>query len=49
MNSSKRPQRGESPDNLPGRDGLPFDRDAADVQADPPTSRPMAKRAATVK
>ena len=35
MNSSKRPQRRESPDNLPGQDGLPFDRDAADVQADP--------------
>ena len=35
MNSSKRPQRGESPDNLPGQDGLPFDRDAADVQAGP--------------
>ena len=33
MNSSKRPQRGESPDNLPGQDGLPFGQDVADVQA----------------
>jgi len=35
MNSSKRPQRGESPDNLPGQDGLPFGQDVADVQAGP--------------
>ena len=35
MNSSKRPQCGESPDNLPGQDGLPFGQDVADVQAGP--------------
>ena len=35
MNPSKRINRGESPDTLPGQDGLPFDQDVADVQADP--------------
>jgi len=35
MDSSKRMNRGESPDSLPGRDGLPFGRDAAEVQAGP--------------
>ena len=35
MNSSKRPQRGESPDSLPGQDGLLFGQDVADVQAGP--------------
>ena len=35
MNSSKRINRGESPDNLPGQDGLLFDQDAVDVQAGP--------------
>jgi len=35
MNSCKRPQRGESLDNLPGQDGLPFGQDVADVQAGP--------------
>ena len=35
MNSSKKPQRGESPDSLSGQDGLPFDQDVADVQAGP--------------
>src|SRR4051812_31325852 len=35
MNSSKRSQRGESPDSLPGQDGLPFAQDGADVQASP--------------
>jgi len=33
MDSSKRINRGESPDSLPGRDGLPFGRDAAEVRA----------------
>jgi len=48
MDSTKRINRGESPDSLPGRDGLLFGRDAADVQAGPNTSRPMVKRAPTV-
>ena len=35
MDSSKRINRGESPDSLPGRDGLPFGRDVANAQAGP--------------
>jgi hypothetical protein len=35
MNSTKRSLRGESPDSLPGQDGLPFDQDVADRQTDP--------------
>src|SRR5271166_3586545 len=35
MNSSKRPERGESPNSLPGQDGLLFGQDVADVQAGP--------------
>ena len=35
MNSTKRSARGESPDSLPGQDGLPFGQDAANVQAGP--------------
>ncbi len=35
MHSSKKSVRGESPDSLSGQDGLPFDQDAANVQAGP--------------
>src|SRR5271157_42012 len=35
MHSSKKSIRGESPDSLPGQDGLSFGQDAADVQAGP--------------
>jgi hypothetical protein len=35
MNSSKRINRGESPDSLAGHDGLAFGPDAADVQTGP--------------
>jgi hypothetical protein len=35
MDSSKRINRGESPDNLPGQDGLLFDQDVVDRQAGP--------------
>jgi len=48
MDSSKRINRGESPDNLPGQDGLLFDQDVVDRQAGPPTSRPTVKQAPTV-
>ena len=35
MNYSKRSPRGESPDSLPGQDGLLFGQDVANVQASP--------------